>query len=79
MAEAGLLLAVIVVPISIGVAAAYLRRPWWWGAVAAIVVFLVAALAPEPGKANRASPWEMSASSRWRRCSSPCWSGSARG
>jgi 4-hydroxybenzoate polyprenyltransferase len=48
MAEVGLLLAVIVAPILIGVVAAYLRRPWWWGAVAAICVFLVAALAPAP-------------------------------
>ena len=48
MAEIGLLLAVIAVPILIGAATAYLRRPWWWGAVVAICVFLVAALAPAP-------------------------------
>jgi hypothetical protein len=48
MAEVGLLLAVVAVPILIGVAMSYLRRPWWLGAVAAICVFLVAALAPAP-------------------------------
>ena len=48
MAEVGLLLAVIAVPILIGVVVAFLQRPWWWGAVAAICVFLVAALAPPP-------------------------------
>ena len=48
MAEVGLLLAVVAVPILIGVGMSYLRRPWWWGAVAAICIFLVAALAPPP-------------------------------
>jgi 4-hydroxybenzoate polyprenyltransferase len=48
MAEVGLFVAVVAVPILIGVAAAYSRRPWWWGAIAAIAVFLVAAIAPAP-------------------------------
>ena len=48
MAEVGLLLAVIAVPILIGVGMSYLRRPWWWGAVAAICIFVIAALAPPP-------------------------------
>lgn len=48
MADVGLLLAVVVVPVLLGVGMSYLRRPWWWGAVAAICIFLVAALAPTP-------------------------------
>ena len=48
MAEVGLLLAVVALPIVIGAAMSYLRRPWWWGAAAAITIFLVAALAPSP-------------------------------
>jgi hypothetical protein len=48
MAEVGLLLAVVAVPILIGVGVSYLRRPWWWGAVAAICIFVIAALAPPP-------------------------------
>ena len=43
-----MLLAVVVVPVLLGVGMSYLRRPWWWGAVAAICIFLVAALAPTP-------------------------------
>jgi hypothetical protein len=43
-----LLVAVVAVPILIGVATAYFARPWWWGALVAIAVFLVAAIAPEP-------------------------------
>ena len=41
MAEVGLLLAVVAVPILIGVGMSYLRRPWWWGAATAICIFLV--------------------------------------
>jgi len=48
MAEVGLLLAVIAVPILIGAGMSYLRRPWWWGAVAAICILVIAALAPPP-------------------------------
>ena len=48
MAEALLLLALVAVPIALGAAATYLRRPWWLAALAAVVVFVVAALAPEP-------------------------------
>ena len=50
MAEVGFLLAVIAVPILIGVGMSYLRRPWWWGAVAAICIVVVAALAPPPAE-----------------------------
>ena len=48
MAEALLLMAVIAIPVALGAATTYLRRPWWLAALVAIVVFLVAALAPEP-------------------------------
>jgi hypothetical protein len=48
MAEVGVLLAVVALPIVIGASMPYLRRPWWWGAAAAIAIFLVAALAPPP-------------------------------
>ena len=48
MAEVGLLIAVIALPIMIGAVTAYLAKPWWWGAVVAVVVFLIAAIAPEP-------------------------------
>jgi hypothetical protein len=48
MAEALLLVAVVAVPLVVGVGTAYLRRPWWWGAILAVAVFLVAAIAPEP-------------------------------
>jgi hypothetical protein len=48
VAEALLLMAVIAIPVALGAAATYLRRPWWLAALGAIVVFLVAALAPEP-------------------------------
>ena len=48
MAEALLLVAVVAIPIALGVAATYLRRPWWLAALVAIAVFLIAALAPEP-------------------------------
>jgi hypothetical protein len=48
VAEALLLVAVIALPIVLGAAATYLRRPWWVAALVAIVVFLVAALAPAP-------------------------------
>jgi hypothetical protein len=48
VAEALLLVAVIVIPIALGAAATYLRRPWWPAALVAIAVFMVAALAPAP-------------------------------
>jgi hypothetical protein len=56
MADVGLMLAVIAVPIVIGVGMSYLRRPWWWGAAAAICIFVIAALAPPPeeGKSHEA-------------------------
>ena len=48
MAEVLLLVAVIAIPIALGAAATYLRRPWWLAALLAVAVFVVAALAPEP-------------------------------
>ena len=50
MAEVGFLLAVIAVPILIGVGMSYFRRPWWRGAVAAICIVVVVALAPPPAE-----------------------------
>lgn len=47
-AELFLLLAVVAVPLALGVAAAVLRRPWWWAALLAVVIAMVAAIAPEP-------------------------------
>jgi hypothetical protein len=48
VAEALLLVAMIAVPVALGAAATYLRRPWWLAALVAIAVFVVAALAPAP-------------------------------
>jgi drug/metabolite transporter (DMT)-like permease len=48
VAEAGLFVAVLVVPLLIGAFVRYLRRPWWWGAAVAVAVVFVAAIAPEP-------------------------------
>jgi type VI protein secretion system component VasK len=48
VAEVLLLLAAIAVPLLLGVATAYIARPWWWGALVSVAVFLVAAIAPEP-------------------------------
>jgi hypothetical protein len=48
MAEVLLLVAVIAIPVVLGAAATYLRRPWWLAALVAIAVFVIAALAPEP-------------------------------
>lgn len=48
MAEIALLVAVLAVPVAIGIATEYLRRPWWWGAVLATALAYVAAVAPEP-------------------------------
>jgi hypothetical protein len=48
VAEVVLLVAAIAVPVLLGVAAAYLSKPWWWGALLAIAVVFVAAIAPEP-------------------------------
>jgi hypothetical protein len=48
MAEIGLLVAVVVLPLLIGAATAYLGRPWWWGAIVAVALAFVAAVAPEP-------------------------------
>jgi hypothetical protein len=55
VAEIGLFVAVLIVPVLIGAAARYLRRPWWWGALLAAVVVFVAAIAPEPeeGESSR--------------------------
>jgi hypothetical protein len=48
VAEIGLFVAVLVVPLLIGAVARFLRRPWWWGALLAAAVVFVAAIAPEP-------------------------------
>lgn len=54
LAELGLLLAAIVLPLILGIVAALMKKPWWWAAIAAIVVAMVAAIAPtpEPGEAR---------------------------
>ena len=54
VAELGLLLAAVVLPLILGVVAALMKRPWWWAAIVAIVVAMVAAIAPtpEPGEAR---------------------------
>lgn len=48
LAEASLLLALVVLPPALGVAAALRRKPWWWAGLAAVVVAMVAAVAPQP-------------------------------
>ena len=52
VAELGLLLAAVVLPVVLGMVSAFMRRPWWWAAIVAVVVAMVAAIAPtpEPGK-----------------------------
>jgi chromate transport protein ChrA len=54
LAELGLLLAAVVLPVVLGMVAALWRRPWWWAAIVAVVVAMVAAIAPtpEPGEAR---------------------------
>ena len=54
LAELGLLLAAIVLPLILGMVAALMEKPWWWAAIAAIVVAMVATIAPapEPGEAR---------------------------
>lgn len=54
VAELGLLLAAVVLPLILGVVAALLKRPWWWAAIVAVVVAMVATIAPtpEPGEAR---------------------------
>ena len=54
VAELGLLLAAVVLPLILGVVAALMKRPWWWAAIVAVVVAMVAAIAPtpEPGEAR---------------------------
>jgi apolipoprotein N-acyltransferase len=48
VAEAFLLLAVVVLPAPLGVLAALARKPWWWAAVAAVGLTMIAAIAPTP-------------------------------
>jgi drug/metabolite transporter (DMT)-like permease len=48
MAEVGLFVAVLVLPILVGAATRYRQRPWWWGAIVATVIVFIAAIAPEP-------------------------------
>jgi type VI protein secretion system component VasK len=54
MAELGLLLAAVVLPLILGIVVALMKKPWWWAAIAAVVVAMVAAIAPtpEPGEAR---------------------------
>jgi hypothetical protein len=54
VAELGLLLAAVVLPVVLGMVSAFMRRPWWWAAIVAVVVAMVAAIAPtpEPGEAR---------------------------
>jgi hypothetical protein len=54
VAELGLLLAAVVLPVVLGMVSALMRRPWWWAAIVAVVVAMVAAIArtPEPGEAR---------------------------
>jgi type VI protein secretion system component VasK len=54
VAELGLLLAAVVLPVVLGIVAALIRRPWWWAGIAAVVIAMVAAIAPtpEPGEAR---------------------------
>ncbi len=54
VAEVGLLLAAVVLPLILGIVAALMKRPWWWAAIVAVVVAMVAAIAPtpEPGEAR---------------------------
>ena len=48
VAEVFLLLAVVVLPVSLGVLAALARKPWWWAALAAVVLAMISAIAPTP-------------------------------
>jgi hypothetical protein len=54
VAELGLLLAAVVLPVVLGIVAALMGRPWWWAGIAAVVIAMVAAIAPtpEPGEAR---------------------------
>jgi type VI protein secretion system component VasK len=54
VAELGLLLAALVLPLILGVVAALMKRPWWWAAIVAVVVAMIATIAPtpEPGEAR---------------------------
>jgi uncharacterized membrane protein HdeD (DUF308 family) len=54
VAELGLLIAALVLPLILGVVAALMKRSWWWAAIVAVVVAMVAAIAPapEPGEAR---------------------------
>jgi hypothetical protein len=54
VAELGLLLAAVVLPVLLGMVSALMRRLWWWAAIVAVVVAMVAAIAPtpEPGEAR---------------------------
>src|SRR5215213_5711469 len=38
VAELGLLLAAVVLPVVLGMVSAFMRRPWWWAAIVAAVV-----------------------------------------
>ena len=51
VAELGLVIAALVLPLILGVVAALMKRPWWWAASVAAVVAAIAPT-PEPGEAR---------------------------
>jgi protein-S-isoprenylcysteine O-methyltransferase Ste14 len=48
IAELGLLLAAVVLPLILGMVAALMKKHWWWAAIVAVVIAMVAAIAPSP-------------------------------
>jgi hypothetical protein len=54
VAEFVLMLAVLGLPLLLGLLAGYLGRPWWWAALVAVALFLLAAIVPtpEPGESR---------------------------
>lgn len=43
-----MILVIVALPILLGAAVTYFRKPWWWAAVAAVLVSLAVAILPEP-------------------------------
>jgi len=48
VAEAVMVVAILVAPVVLGFAAGATGRPWWWAAAACVVLFVGAAILPEP-------------------------------
>ena len=48
MAEVFLLVAIVPLPLLLGVAAALLKKPWWWAAALGVVIAMVVMIAPQP-------------------------------